>query len=62
MPPCRHAAGLLDGALGASQRTIALDGKVLRRSFDNFTDGKAAHDADSVVTRSRVLVTERTTA
>ena len=26
----------------ASQRTIALDGKVLRRSFDNFTDRKAA--------------------
>jgi DDE_Tnp_1-associated len=38
----RHAAGLLDGAVGASQRTIALDGKVLRRSFDNFTDRKAA--------------------
>ena len=28
--------------VGASQRTIALDGKVLRRSFDNFTDRKAA--------------------
>jgi DDE_Tnp_1-associated len=38
----RHAAGLLDGTVGASQRTIALDGKVLRRSFDNFTDRKAA--------------------
>ena len=38
----RHAAGLLDGAVGASQRTIARDGKVLRRSFDNFTDRKAA--------------------
>ena len=38
----RHAAGLLDAAVGASQRTVALDGKVLRRSFDNFTDRKAA--------------------
>ena len=38
----RHAAGLLDAATGASQRTVALDGKMLRRSFDNFTDRKAA--------------------
>ena len=38
----RHAAGLLDGATGSSPRTIALDGKVLRGSFDNFTDRKAA--------------------
>ena len=38
----RHAAGLLDGASGASRRTIALDGKALRGSFDNFRDRKAA--------------------
>lgn len=38
----RHAAGLLDGASDASQRTVALDGKVLRGSFDNFRDRKAA--------------------
>ena len=38
----RHAAGLLDGATRSSPRTIALDGKVLRGSFDNFTDRKAA--------------------
>src|SRR5208337_2283840 len=38
----RHAAGLLDGASGPSRRTIALDGKVLRGSFDNFRDRKAA--------------------
>jgi hypothetical protein len=37
----RHAAGLLDGASGPSQRTVALDGKVLRGSFDNFRDRKA---------------------
>lgn len=38
----RHATGLLDGATAASKRTIALDGKVLRGSFDNFRDHKAA--------------------
>ena len=38
----RHAAGLLDGAGGPSQRAIALDGKVLKGSFDNFRDRKAA--------------------
>jgi hypothetical protein len=37
----RHAAGLMDGASGASRRTVALDGKVLRGSFDNFRDRKA---------------------
>jgi len=37
-----HAAGLLDGASGASRHTVALDGNVLRRSFDNFRDRKAA--------------------
>jgi hypothetical protein len=34
----RHAAALHDPA----RRTIALDGKTLRRSFDNFNDRKAA--------------------
>ena len=38
----RHAAGLLDVASGPAQRAIALDGKVLRGSFDNFRDRKAA--------------------
>ena len=38
----RHAAVLLDAATDPSQRTISLDGKTLRRSFDNFTDRKAA--------------------
>jgi hypothetical protein len=37
----RHAAGLLDGATETAKRTIALDGKVLRGSFDNFRDRKA---------------------
>jgi len=38
----RHAAGLLDATTDPSRRTISLDGKTLRRSFDNFTDRKAA--------------------
>jgi hypothetical protein len=38
----RHAVGLLDGASNRSRHTVALDGKVLRRSFDNFRDRKAA--------------------
>ena len=38
----RHATGLLDGMPGPTRHTIALDGKVLRRSFDNFSDRKAA--------------------
>ena len=38
----RHAAGLRNAAAGPSRRTIALDGKALRHSFDNFRDRKAA--------------------
>lgn len=38
----RHAGRLRDAATGPSRRAIALDGKTLRRSFDNFTDRKAA--------------------
>jgi DDE_Tnp_1-associated len=38
----RHAAGLRDNATDPLRRTISLDGKTLRRSFDNFTDRKAA--------------------
>src|SRR6201981_2573701 len=38
----RHAAGLWDAATDRARRSIALDGKTLRRSFDNFNDRKAA--------------------
>jgi len=38
----RHAAGLRDAATDPARRSIALDGKTLRRSFDNFNDRKAA--------------------
>ena len=38
----RHATGLGNTATQPSRRSIALDGKTLRRSFDNFNDRKAA--------------------
>jgi hypothetical protein len=38
----QHAAALHHAATDPSRRTIALDGKTLRRSFDNFNDRKAA--------------------
>src|SRR5689334_22612032 len=39
----RHAAVLNDATNGGSQRHVAIDGKTLRRSFDNFLDRRAAH-------------------
>jgi hypothetical protein len=38
----RHAAGLSDSATDPLRRIIALDGKTLKGSFDNFNDRKAA--------------------
>src|SRR5580765_483193 len=38
----QHAAGLCSAITEPAQRVIAIDGKTLRRSFDNFTDRKAA--------------------
>jgi hypothetical protein len=39
----RHAAVLNDARNGEGQRHVAIDGKTLRRSFDNFLDRRAAH-------------------
>ena len=39
----RHARGLHDAAAGQVLRTVALDGKTLRRSFDHLHDQTAAH-------------------
>ena len=39
----RHAAVLNDARNGEVQRHVAIDGKTLRRSFDNFLDRRAAH-------------------
>ena len=38
----QHAAGLCSAITDPARRVIAIDGKTLRRSFDNFTDRKAA--------------------
>lgn len=38
----RHAAGLNPAGATGAQHSVALDGKVLRRSVDHFTDRKAA--------------------
>jgi len=37
------AAVLNDVTNGEGQRHVAIDGKTLRRSFDNFLDRRAAH-------------------
>ena len=39
----RHAAALNEAARVEGQRHVAIDGKALRRSFDNFHDRRAAH-------------------
>ena len=39
----RHAAALNDAARIEGQRHVAIDGKSLRHSFDNFLDQRAAH-------------------
>ena len=39
----RHAAVLNDATNGEGQRHVAIDGKTLRGSFDNFLDRRAAH-------------------
>jgi hypothetical protein len=39
----RHAAILNDAAKIQGRRHVAIDGKTLRRSFDNFLDRRAAH-------------------
>ena len=39
----RHASGLNEAARVEGQRHVAIDGKALRRSFDNFHDRRAAH-------------------
>jgi hypothetical protein len=60
----RHAAALLDVAPGRSRRTISLDGKTLRRSFDNFADRKAAQllhafDTDAGLVLAHIDIEEK---
>lgn len=59
-----HAAGLQKAASDVSRRTIALDGKTLRRSFDNFTDRKAAQvlhafDVDAGLVLAHIEIDEK---
>ncbi len=49
----RNAAALRDAATDPSRRTIALDGKTLRRGFENFNDRKAAQVLAAFRRRSR---------
>ncbi len=52
----RHAAGLRPAGKTGPLRTIALDGKVLRRSFDQFTDRKAAQVLHAFDTGSNLVL------
>lgn len=52
----RHAAGLKPAGKAGPLRTIALDGKVLRRSFDQFTDRKAAQVLHAFDTGSNLVL------
>jgi hypothetical protein len=60
----RYAARLQEAASAASRRAIALDGKTLRRSFDNFTDRKAAQvlhafNADAGLVLAHIEIDEK---
>ena len=60
----RHAARLCDAATAPARRSIALDGKTLRRSFDNFYDRKAAQllhafDVDAGLVLAHVDIEEK---
>ena len=59
-----HANGLVGGVAGASRRSIALDGKVLRHSFDNFNDRTVtqllhAFDTDAGLVLAHVEIDEK---
>jgi hypothetical protein len=51
----RHAAVLNDARNGEGQRHVAIDGKTLRRSFNNFLDRRAA-DILSAFASDKALV------
>jgi hypothetical protein len=53
-----HAAVLNDATNGEGQRHVAIDGKTLRRSFDNFLDRRAAH-IFSAFASDKALVLEK---
>lgn len=51
-----HAAGLDAKKEEAGQRTIAIDGKTLRHSFDNFHDRKAAQILSAFVAETQLVL------
>jgi hypothetical protein len=52
----RHAAALRDAATDPSRRTIALDGKTLRGSFDHFNDRAAAQVLSAFATDTALVL------
>jgi DDE_Tnp_1-associated len=52
----RHAAGLAGKTTHPTRRAIALDGKTLRRSFDNFRDRKAAQLLHAFDTEAGIIL------
>lgn len=52
----QHAQGLLATAAEGQRLTIALDGKVLRGSFDHLNDRKAAHVLTAFASDSAILL------
>jgi DDE_Tnp_1-associated len=51
-----HASALDDGAMIASVRTMALDGKVLKGSFDAFNDAKARQVLSAFATDTALVL------
>ncbi len=58
----RHARGLHDAAAGQGLRTVALDGKTLRHSFDHLHDQTAAHVLSAFATDAALTLAHREVA
>ena len=56
MPPYRHAALLQAARATPGQGSIALDGKTLRGSFDNFHDRAAAQVLGALATDTALVL------
>jgi hypothetical protein len=52
----RHARSLREGASGSGLRTVALDGKTLRGSFDHLHDRTAAHVLSAFATDAALVL------
>jgi len=58
----RHARGLHEAAAGQGLRTVALDGKTLRHSFDHLHDQTAAHVLSAFATDAALTLAHREVA